>query len=92
MEEEVKVTNYNGYYKVETGRGPTSVMYSVGTTVSIHGRFNNNLVSYLIDNDGSIRNTDSKTYKACIRWRTAIASVRNSPVLMNVAIEREDSN
>jgi len=84
----VKVANFNGYYKVETGRGLTSIMYSVGTIVSIQGRFSNSLVTYLIDNDDSIRNTENRKYKVCIRWRTPIASVRNSLVLMDVAIEQ----
>lgn len=88
----MRVKNFNGYYRVETRRGPTSVIHSSGTIVSIHGRFSNSLSTYLVDNEGSVRNTDSKRYKVCIRWYTAISSVKNSPVLMNVAIEQYNSN
>lgn len=84
----MKVKNFNGYYRVETGRGPTSVMHSSGTIVAIQGRFSNSLSTYLVDNEGSVRNTDSKRYKVCVRWHTSISSVKNSPVLMNVAIEQ----
>jgi hypothetical protein len=88
----VKVKNFNGSYKVETRRGPTSVFHSSGSIVAIQGRFSNSLVTYLIDNDDSISNSDSKMYKASIKWHTAIASIKNSPVLMNVAIEPYNSN